>query len=68
MAMDDEAGRQAGRRLLRADGKPLYYIPYVPYIPSATCASSMVGRNSSHPDADTVRPGALQTHRIGYVP
>lgn len=62
MAMDDEAGRQAGRRLLRADGKPLYYIP------SATCASSMVGRNSSHPDADTVRPGALQTHRIGYVP
>lgn len=32
MAMDGEAGRQAGRRLLRADGKPLYYRTYLMYL------------------------------------
>lgn len=65
MAMDDEAGRQAVDYYVQMKS---HCITYLMYMPSATGASSMVGRNSSHPDADTVRPGALQTHRIGYVP
>lgn len=63
--MMKQAGRQAVDYYMQIES---HCITYLMYMPSATCASSMVGRNSSHPDADTVRPGALQTHRIGYVP